>query len=82
MSNETERIKWWQDARFGMFIHWGLYSVGDLDCWIMHDLGYPVGEYIDTLEQKFTAKAFEPTKIAELAKKSRLPVCGDGIEAS
>jgi alpha-L-fucosidase len=21
------RMKWWQDARFGMFIHWGLYSV-------------------------------------------------------
>ena len=22
-----ERLKWWTDARFGMFIHWGIYSV-------------------------------------------------------
>ena len=22
-----ERMKWYQDARFGMFIHWGLYSL-------------------------------------------------------
>ena len=22
-----ERMKWYQDARFGMFIHWGLYSI-------------------------------------------------------
>ena len=21
-----ERIRWWQEARFGMFVHWGLYS--------------------------------------------------------
>ena len=22
-----ERMKWYQDARFGMFIHWGLYAI-------------------------------------------------------
>ena len=26
-ATRTERMKWWRDARFGMFIHWGLYSV-------------------------------------------------------
>ena len=28
-SNESfdKRMKWWRDARFGMFIHWGPYSV-------------------------------------------------------
>nr|HPI78610.1 alpha-L-fucosidase [bacterium] len=28
--NEIEsedRMKWWREARFGMFIHWGLYSL-------------------------------------------------------
>ena len=24
---KLERMKWWTDARFGMFIHWGLYSL-------------------------------------------------------
>ena len=25
-ATSTERLAWWNDARFGMFIHWGLYS--------------------------------------------------------
>ncbi|RLE07279.1 hypothetical protein DRJ00_08430 [Candidatus Aerophobetes bacterium] len=25
--DSQERMKWWNEARFGMFIHWGLYSV-------------------------------------------------------
>ena len=24
---KEQRMKWWKDARFGMFIHWGLYAV-------------------------------------------------------
>ena len=24
--NREERMKWWHEAQFGMFIHWGLYS--------------------------------------------------------
>lgn len=27
MKTHDERIQWWRDARFGMFIHWGIYSV-------------------------------------------------------
>jgi hypothetical protein len=26
MKNHDQRIQWWRDARFGMFIHWGVYS--------------------------------------------------------
>src|SRR5690242_3035861 len=26
MKNHDQRIAWWRDARFGMFIHWGVYS--------------------------------------------------------
>ncbi len=70
MSNEAGRIRWWQDARFGMFIHWGLYSVADLDCWIMHDVGYPIGEYTESLEPRFTADGFDARKLAALAKES------------
>jgi len=25
--SKDERMKWWRDARFGMFVHWGLYAV-------------------------------------------------------
>lgn len=27
MATQPERIKWWRDAKFGMFVHWGLYSI-------------------------------------------------------
>jgi alpha-L-fucosidase len=60
------RMKWWHDARFGMFIHWGVYSVPagkyngkDIDGigeWIMNSAKIPVPEY-----EKF-AKEFNPVK--------------------
>ena len=24
---DDERMEWWRDARFGLFVHWGLYAV-------------------------------------------------------
>ncbi len=70
-ANETPaqrdaRMKWWREARFGMFIHWGVYSVpagtykdkqiGGIGEWIMHNGKIPVAEY-----QAF-AKQFNPVK--------------------
>ena len=26
-NSNDERMEWWREARFGMFIHWGLYSI-------------------------------------------------------
>ena len=60
------RLQWWRDARFGMFIHWGLYAVpagewkgqpiAGIGEWIMNRAKIPVGEY----EQ--LAKQFNPVK--------------------
>ncbi len=51
------RMKWWREARFGMFIHWGVYSVpagvykGDqskhIGEWLMRDYNIPVAEYAE-----------------------------------
>lgn len=27
MKNHEQRIQWWRDAKFGMFVHWGIYSL-------------------------------------------------------
>ena len=27
LADRERRMKWWHEARFGMFIHWGLYAV-------------------------------------------------------
>ncbi len=52
---KDERMGWWRDARFGMFIHWGLYAVPAGKCkgervdgigeWIMNNGKIPVAEY-------------------------------------
>jgi alpha-L-fucosidase len=68
MDASARNVQSWQKDRFGMFVHWGLYSVGDLDCWVMHDLGIPVSEYAETLEPKFTAKGFDADSLAKMAK--------------
>jgi len=36
-SQKLSRMKWWADARFGMFIHWGLYSLGARHEWLKHN---------------------------------------------
>jgi alpha-L-fucosidase len=59
-------MKWWREARFGLFIHWGVYSVSagvhegrevpGIGEWIMHSARIPVSSY-----QKY-ASSFNPTK--------------------
>ena len=44
-STRERRMKWWHEARFGMFIHWGLYSVLGRHEWVMENEGIPVEEY-------------------------------------
>src|ERR1700730_3045240 len=44
-ADREARMKWWHEARFGMFIHWGLYSVLGRHEWVMENEGIPVAEY-------------------------------------
>src|SRR6266404_9504977 len=53
-ADRARRMQWWHEARFGMFIHWGLYSVLGRHEWVMENEGIPVTEY----EQ--LAKRFQP----------------------
>ena len=41
----ASRMKWWQDARFGMFIHWGLYAQLARHEWVMNRERIPIAEY-------------------------------------
>ena len=31
-----QRMEWWNKARFGMFVHWGLYSIIGRHEWVMN----------------------------------------------
>lgn len=50
-------IRKWQDLKFGMFIHWGLYSVMKRGEWAMYNDGIDKDEYAKLADQ-FTAKHF------------------------
>lgn len=68
---------WWVDGKFGMFVHWGLYSLlageykgqktHNIAEWIMHDLDIPPAEY-RLLAPLFEAEAFDADHLARLAK--------------
>ena len=60
-------MQWWHEARFGMFIHWGLYSVLGRHEWAMEEEGIPVSEY-EQLAKKFNPKPNSPQAFAKLAK--------------
>jgi alpha-L-fucosidase len=66
-ADRLRRIKWWQDARFGMFIHWGLYSVLGRHEWVMENEGIPVAEY-EQLAQRFQPKPNAARDWARLAR--------------
>ena len=63
------RMKWWRDARFGMFIHYGLYSQLNSHEWAMFAENYEIKEY-EKFADSFCYKKGMAGKWAELAKSS------------
>ena len=64
---EAPQQKWFRDAKFGMFIHWGVYSVlGDGE-WVMNNRGIPVSEY-EKLAPQFDPTEYDPAEWVALAK--------------
>jgi len=66
---ETERTKWFRDAKFGMFIHWGVYSVIGRHEWARHRFQIPQAEY-DSYARRFNPVNYDPDKWVDLAKNA------------
>lgn len=64
---EEEDLAWWRAAKFGMFIHWGLYSILGRGEWVMHNERIPAEEY-RKLAEEFNPKAFDADRWAAIAK--------------
>jgi alpha-L-fucosidase len=61
--------EWFQQARFGMFIHWGIYSLlGDGE-WVMQQHGLTGPQY-EQLGQQFYPTKFDAAQWVALAKQS------------
>ncbi len=62
-------LQWFKDARFGMFIHYGLYSQLGKGEWVQLRDTIPLDEYAK-LKNNFTASGFDADFIVQLAKKA------------
>jgi len=73
------RMGWWRDAKFGMFIHWGVYSVPagyykdqpvkGIGEWIMNKGKIPMAEY-QAFAKGFNPTEFDPAKFVAAAKSA------------
>jgi alpha-L-fucosidase len=64
---KTERLQWWTDARFGMFIHWGLYAQAARHEWVKKRERISDEDYQKYFEL-FNPDLFNPTEWAKKAK--------------
>jgi alpha-L-fucosidase len=72
-----DRAAWWREARFGMFIHWGLYAVPagvwkgkeipSIGEWIMRNAKIPIQEY-EGIAEKFNPVKFDADAWVKTAK--------------
>lgn len=62
-----KKMEWWQDQKFGLFIHWGLYSILGTGEWTMYNQKIPAEQYAK-LAQEFNPKKFSGKAWAQTAK--------------
>ena len=64
-----ENREWFQDAKFGLFVHWGVYSIlGDGE-WVMNNQQIPVKQY-KKLPAFFDPEQFDPAEWVSMVKKA------------
>lgn len=78
--NKNERMQWWREARFGMFIHWGVYAQwagvyngheqlkGGAE-WILNRSKIPVAEYREKAKE-FNPVNYNPDEWVRIAKEA------------
>jgi alpha-L-fucosidase len=62
-------MQWWREAKFGMFVHWGLYSVLGRHEWVMENEGIPITEY-EPLAKRFQPAPNSARAWARLARET------------
>jgi alpha-L-fucosidase len=69
-SEKAQRMAWFEEAKLGIFIHWGIYAVNGIDeSWSFYNRYLPYEEYMKQLDG-FTAQNYDPQAWARLIKES------------
>jgi len=66
---KNQRLQWWSDARFGMFIHWGLYSLPARHEWVRNFERIPNEEYQKYFDI-FNPDLYNPREWAKMCKQA------------
>ncbi len=63
----NKKVEWFTQARFGMFIHWGIYSIPARGEWVRSVEQIPAQEY-EPFAAQFQPDSYDPREWARLAK--------------
>ena len=76
-AQKDQRMEWWRSAKFGMFIHWGVYAVpagewegniyAGISEWLMAHADIPAYDYVE-LPSKFNPVQFDAAQWVRIAK--------------
>lgn len=66
---KSQRMAWWTDARFGMFIHWGLYALPARHEWVKNAERLTNEQYQKYFEE-FNPDLYNPKEWARMAKEA------------
>jgi len=77
---KEERLKWMKEARFGLFIHWGVYSLTSDEwkgqrytgesCFLMEQAKIPSGEYLEKVARPFNPVQFDADRWVQIARNA------------
>lgn len=67
--DDQARLEWFKDAKFGVFVHWGAYSVIGRHEWARHRFQIPQAEY-DVFARQFNPVNFDAEKWTSLFERA------------
>lgn len=70
-SPKEASLTWFKDARFGLFIHWGPYSLYKKGEWIMYNRNIPLDEYVQKARE-LTGEGFNAQDYVNLAVSAKM----------
>ena len=68
-AENLEAREWFQNARFGLFIHWGVYSILADGEWVMNNQNISISEY-EKLPSFFNPIDFDPAEWVTMVKEA------------